>query len=119
MADINAAAKFLEKGQKLIAAHPDFNDKLQEADSYGLTISAPAVAEIVRLGCPEVAYWLAKDENIEGAMRLMNMDCDQQIVEVKRLAKQLEASGFANDPDTDEYLKNQSPNMAKREGRRR
>lgn len=66
MADINVAAKFLEKGQKLIGAHPDFNEKLQEAHNYGLTISPEAVAEIIRLGAPAVPYWLAKDENIEG-----------------------------------------------------
>lgn len=117
MADINAEAKFLEKGQKLIGSHSDFNDALQEADRYGLTISAAAVAEIVRLGVPEVAYWLAKPENIEGAMRLMNMDCDQQVVEVKRLSKQLEESGFARDPDTEDWIDQRR--QAKREGRRR
>ena len=115
--EIKQTPQFLEKGKKLIAAHPDFNDKLQEAHSYGLTISTPAVAEIVRLGAPEVAYWLAKPENIEGAMRLMNMDPDQQIVEVGRVAQQLEASGFANDPDTEDWIN--ARKQARREGKRR
>lgn len=114
---IKQTPQFLEKGKKLIAAHPDFNDALQEADRYGLTISTAAVAEIVRLGAPEVAYWLAKPENVEGAMRLMNMDADQQIVEVGRIAQQLEASGFANDPDTEDYINQRR--QAKREGRQR
>lgn len=115
--EIKQNPQFIEKGKKLIAAHPDFNDKLQEADHYGLTITPEAVAEIVRLCAPEVAYWLAKPENIEGAMRLMNMDADQQIVEVGRIARQLEASGFANDPDTEDYIDQRR--QAKREGRRR
>lgn len=115
--EIKQTPQFLEKGKKLIEAHPDFNDKLQEAAHYGLTITPEATAEIVRLCAPEVAYWLAKPENVEGAMRLMNMEPDQQIVEVRRIAKQLEASGFANDPDTEDWIN--ARKQARREGKRR
>jgi len=46
--------KFLEKGKKLIELHPDTNETLMAAHEKGLTISPEAVAEIVRLGAPEV-----------------------------------------------------------------
>lgn len=117
MADINAATKFLEKGQQLIGGHPDFNETLQKADDYGLTISPAAVAEIVRLGVPEVAYFLAKPENFEAAHSLMNLDSDKQVVEVRRLSKQLEESGFARDPDTEDWI--DARRQARREGKRR
>lgn len=109
--------QFIEKGKKLIEAHSDFNDTLQDADSYGLTISTAAVAEIVRLGAPEIAYWLAKPENFEAAHGLMNMEPDQQVIQVQRYAKQLAESGFARDGDTEDYI--DARRRAKREGKRR
>lgn len=115
--EIKQTPQFLEKAKKLIAAHPDFNDELQQAHSSGLTITPEAVAEIVRLCAPEVAYYLGKPENFEAAHGLMNMDADRQIVEVRRLSKQLEESGFARDPDTEDYIDQRR--QAKREGRRR
>jgi len=111
------ARQFIQKGQKLIQLHRDFNDTLQDAHDYGLTISAPAVAEIVRLGAPEVAYWLAKPENFEAAHGLMNMESDQQVVRIGQIAKKLNESGFANDPDTEDYI--DTRRQAKREGKRR
>jgi hypothetical protein len=99
---MDPVARFLEKGQKFIGLRKDFNDTLQDADDYGLTISPAAVAEIVRLGAPEVAYWLAKPENFEAAHGLMNM---------------LEESGFARDSDTEDWIDKRK--QAKREGKRR
>ena len=115
--EIKQNPQFIEKGKKPIAAHPDFNDKLREAGNSGLTITPEATAEIVRLCAPEVAYWLAKLGNFEAAHRLMDMDADRQIVEVRRIAQQLEASGFANDPDTEDWIN--ARRQAKREGKRR
>jgi hypothetical protein len=114
---IDSISKFIEKGQRLTALRKDYNDVLQDADDYGLTISSAAVAEIVRLGAPEVGYWLARPENIEAAHGLMNMTEDQQVVQIQHLAKQLEESGFANDPDTEDYI--DARRQAKREGKRR
>jgi hypothetical protein len=111
------ARQFIEKGKKLIESHSDFNDTLQDAHDYGMTISAPACAEIVRLGAPEVAYWLAKPENFGAAHGLMNMEPHQQVIQIQRYAKQLQESGFANDPDTEDYI--DTRRQAKREGKRR
>lgn len=109
--------KFLQKGQKLMKAHPDFNETLLKADEFGLTVSAQAVAEMIRLGVPEVGYFLAKAENFEAAHALMNLDADEQVVEVRRIARQLDESGFANDPDTEDWI--DARRQARREGRRR
>jgi hypothetical protein len=110
--------QFREKGKKLMELHKDFNDALKEASDSGLTISAAAVAEIVRLEAPEVAYYYAQEEHFGEAHNLMGLADDKQVVEVRRKAKELEESGFASDPDTSTWLKERSPAMAKREGRR-
>src|SRR6266849_2525926 len=95
---------FLERGKKLIERKPDFNDKLMAAHERGLTISPEAVAEIVRLGVPEVAYWLAKPENFDVAHKLHGMESHAQVVEVGKIAEQLKRNGTMNDLEPDDYL---------------
>jgi len=60
---------------------------------------------------------LARPENFEAAHGLMNMEPYQQVVEIGRIAKRLEESGFANDPDTEDYI--DARRQSKREGKRR
>lgn len=114
---MDPVARFMEKGQKYTALRKDYNDVLQDAHDYGLTIPPTGVAEIVRLGAPEVAYWLARPENIEAAHGLMNLTDYQVVIQIQRYKKQLDESGFANDPDTEDYL--DARRQAKREGKRR
>jgi hypothetical protein len=115
--DLETIVRFQEKGRKYANLRKDFNDRLQAADDGGLTISTPAVAEIIRLGVPEVAYYLASPENFEAAHALMNLTDDQQVVQIQRLAKQLEESGFLNDADTEDWIDQRRE--AKRAGKRR
>jgi hypothetical protein len=95
---------FSEKGKKLVEAHPDVNETLMAAHDKGLTISPEAVAEIVRRGAPEVGYWLAKPENFDVAHRLHGMAPHEQVVEVGRIAEQLNRQRTMDDIDTDTYL---------------
>src|SRR5713101_2641493 len=96
--------KFLERGKKLIELHPDVNDTLMAAHEKGLTISPEAVAEIVRLGAPEVGYFLAKPEKFSLAHRLHGMAAHDQVTEVQRIADQLKRQRTMDDPETDDYL---------------
>lgn len=84
--------------KKLLAVHPDAAETLRKADEHGLTMSPEAVHEITRLGVPEVAYWLARPENQEGAAALMNLPPHAQVVRIGQLAKQLKESGQPFDP---------------------
>jgi hypothetical protein len=98
------ATLFLEKGRKLIERKPDFNDTLMAAHEKGLTISPEAVAEIVRLGTPEVAYYLAKPENFDLAHKLHGMAAHDQVVEVGKIAEQLRRNRTMDDMEPDDYL---------------
>lgn len=102
--------------RKLLAAHPDAAETLQEAHNHGLTMSPEATHEIVRLGCPEVAYFLSRPEHQEAAAALMNLPPHAQVLRIGQLQRQLAESGQPFDPDTDEYLAKRKQD--KREGRR-
>jgi hypothetical protein len=112
-------ATFEAKSKRLLAVHPDAAQTLNAATNDGLTLSPEAVHEITRLGAPEVAYFLARPENREYALKMHGMKPHAQVVEVGKIAKDLAESGQGFDPETDSYLKESSPAMAKREGRRR
>lgn len=133
--------RFLEKGKRFVAGHPDFNETLEAAHIRGLTMSEAARTAITRLAVPEVAYWLAKPENDLAARSLMQMDELQQVVEVGRIAERLKVSPsdfVSNAPqpgirltgsaaaietplneltDTDEYIRRRK--MERRNGRGR
>lgn len=133
--------RFLEKGKRFVAGHPDFNETLEAAHVRGLTMSEAARTAITRLAVPEVAYWLAKPENDLAARSLMQMDDLQQVVEVGRIAERLKVSPsdfVSNAPqpglrlsgsasaietplneltDTDEYIRRRK--MERRNGRGR
>jgi hypothetical protein len=47
----------------------------------------------------------------------VNVEPYQQVVRIGQIAKQLQESGFANDPDTEDYM--DARRQAKREGKRR
>ncbi len=75
------------------------------AHAGGLDMDAAASWRILELARPDIADWLSRDENHEGACWLMNLKGQAAIDEVDRIAARLDAQGFAQDPPIDAYLK--------------
>src|SRR6266478_3930290 len=96
---------FAARGAEYIKTHPDLNERLAAGHTHGLTMDDAATWRILELARPDVADWLARDENHEGACWLMNLKGQAAIDEVDRIAARLDAQGFAQDPPIDAYLK--------------
>jgi hypothetical protein len=96
---------FAERGAAYLKTHPDLNERLAAAHTGGLTMDDAATWRILELARPDVADWLAREENHEGACWLMNLKGQAAVEEVDRIAARLDAQGFAQDPPTDAYLR--------------
>lgn len=99
------AENFAERGAEYIKTHPDLNERLAAAHTGGLTMDDAATWRILELARPDVADWLSREENHEGACWLMNLKGQAAVDEVDRIAARLDAQGFAQDPPTDAYLR--------------
>ena len=93
--------QFEEAGRRLVALHPDVNSTLWEAASDGLTISPEAVHELIRLGRPDVAYYLTLPQNREAALALHGLPPHAQIAKIHEIAKLLDDTGIMEQPEMD------------------
>lgn len=96
---------FATKGAEYLKTHPEYNERLAAAHTGGLTMDDAALSRILETGRHDVADWLSREENHEGACWLMNLKGQAAVDEVDRIASRLDAQGFAHDPPTDVYLK--------------
>lgn len=80
---------FLEAGKEFIKRYPDFNETLEGASKRGLNIDNQAMLAIIKLKAPNVAYYLAKQENESLARKFMTLDGVQQVAEVGRIQERL------------------------------
>src|SRR5215472_10961511 len=106
--------EFYEAGRKLMTLHPDLNDTLLAADRDGLSISPEAVAELIRLARPDIAYFLCRPENREYGVKIHNMAPDEQTREMGAIARQLDESQSLAQPEMDEYIEQRKQRRAKR-----
>lgn len=69
----------------------------------------------------ETLLWLLRDGNADMRQRVVNLKDrpNAQVAELESISKREDVTGSLQDGETDEYLKQHSPSMAKREGRRR
>jgi len=112
-----ANAKFEEAGRRLMALHPDVNETLFAADRDGLTISPEAVHELIRLGRPDVAYFLTLPQNRELALALHGEPPHAQIAKIHEVAKSLDETGSLEQPPMDGdngYIAQRKARRAKR-----
>jgi hypothetical protein len=114
----NNNASFAEKANAFAQTHRDYNAVLNAGHEKGLRISPEAIAEIVKLGVPEVGYWLTSPKNADMALRFHSMTPEQQVAEVSRIAKELQRTGEMNDLSTDDYLRKRRQDIRSGERRR-
>jgi hypothetical protein len=114
----------LAKSREFAAKHPDFNESLLRAHAEGHTLAVESVEHLKRTDRLDVGYWLSRPENRAMRDRLHNLaeSPEEQIVELNRIAAQLDRDGTYADTtpvlsEVDQAL--QKRKEAIRAGRRR
>ncbi len=98
----------------------EFNQSLQAADKYGLTISPEAVQELQKMPEEqrvELTLWLTRDEHFDVAHKIMGLKPEKQVEEIRELAKREDVVGSLKNGNTDSWI--DARRQAKREGKRR
>jgi hypothetical protein len=120
--------RFIERGREFAKTHPDFGAVLQSTAERGLNLSPDHTREIVRLGRPDVVYFLAQKENEAYTKQAVNVaegepiNSDRAADRIRRLASQLDRNETykvieSKESDTDAYLRQRKADI--RSGKRR